>query len=403
MENINSWKDNQWSNIEKTVFRLQLRIYKAATNQKFEKMYKIQKLLISSQSAKYLSIKRVTQKNAKISICKTRVKQILVYLALCPQWEVNFESESYGFRPSRSILEAVEAIRLETFKTPKWLVNTKILKSFDQLNTDYLLEKCNTFPELYQQIQLWLKEGIFASFSDPLFSLLVNIGLHGLGEYMYTSIETFNEYSFNNLKSIYYATNLVIIHPNKKVLQKFKDVILDFLEPIGLELNLKKTQIINTLSPGFIFLGFNIVQRIKFKKQQKLVRKPESNLQYITIITPSKDNLKKYKKQIRNHIQHYRGATQERLIQKLNLVIKNWALAQCNYISNQTFQALDQFMFLHLWKWVKRRHPMMSNYKLKKKYWHRVRKKNWVFGIKTNGKITLPLKVHSKIPIRVLK
>jgi RNA-directed DNA polymerase len=52
MENINSWKDIQWKNIEKRVFRLQLRIFKAAANQELEKMYKLQKLLISSKSAK---------------------------------------------------------------------------------------------------------------------------------------------------------------------------------------------------------------------------------------------------------------------------------------------------------------------------------------------------------------
>ena len=52
MENINSWKDIQWKTIEERVFRLQLRIYKAATQNEMEKVYKLQKLLISSSSAK---------------------------------------------------------------------------------------------------------------------------------------------------------------------------------------------------------------------------------------------------------------------------------------------------------------------------------------------------------------
>ena len=43
MANINSWKDIRWETIEETVFRLQLRIYKAATNGELEKMYKLQK------------------------------------------------------------------------------------------------------------------------------------------------------------------------------------------------------------------------------------------------------------------------------------------------------------------------------------------------------------------------
>ena len=63
MENINSWKDIQWSTVEQKVFRLQLRIYKAAANQELEKVYKLQKLLTSSKYAKYLAVRRVTQDN----------------------------------------------------------------------------------------------------------------------------------------------------------------------------------------------------------------------------------------------------------------------------------------------------------------------------------------------------
>ena len=116
MENINSWKNIHWFDIEKNVFRLQHRIYKAAMNQEFQKMHKIQKLLLSSQSAKYLSVKRVTQNNdnrrtfslrdAKknqalipLLTIKDRSKQMLTYLALCPQWEADFELENYIFRP----------------------------------------------------------------------------------------------------------------------------------------------------------------------------------------------------------------------------------------------------------------------------------------------------------------
>lgn len=63
MEIINSWNDIHWQAIEKRIFHLQLRIFKASMNQEWEKMYKLQKLLISSKFAKYLSVRRVTQDN----------------------------------------------------------------------------------------------------------------------------------------------------------------------------------------------------------------------------------------------------------------------------------------------------------------------------------------------------
>lgn len=420
MKNINSWKDNHCSIIEKNVFRLQLRIYKAATNQEFEKMHKTQKLLISSQSAKYLSLKmiRQTRSNSNLRTFKSksrenqhtrfiltienRSKQILTYLALYPQWKVEFEAENSGFKPEKSELQIIENIFLGISRNPKWVLNGEILNSFDQIDHKYLLNKCNTFPELYQQIEIYLKAGIldgkkdiFSDLDNPLSCLLVNIALHGLKKYIdkYIKIRSGNS---DSLTFVRYATDFVLLHPDKKVLKNVKSLIIKFLKPIRLRLNSKKTQITHTLPPGFTFLDFNIFQQIKWVR----LKKSESNLQFVTLIIPSKNSLKKHKSEIRQLIRRYRGASQERLLQKLNPVIRNWALSKSTQMSCKTFQALDQFVIFHLWKWVKRRHPLMSNYKLKKKYWHQVRTKKWVFGVKTNDKIILQLQLHSKILVK---
>lgn len=413
MENINSWKDIHWSAIEKNVFRLQLRIYKAAVNQEFKKMYKIQKLLLSSQSAKYLSVKRVTTRKNQglipILTIKDRSKQMLTYLALCPQWEAEFEAENYIFRPRRSKLDTIEAIFFEIFRKSKWVLNAEIFKSFDQNNHEYILEKCRTFPELSQKIRVYLKSGIldskkyiFSELNTPLSCLLLKILLHGLGKVIETYIKTVNG-QCSSLKFIYYINNFVVLYPDPKVLKNIKKIIFKFLEPIGFELNSKKTRLTHILTPGFTVLGFNIFHQTKWVKVQKLVRNCYSNLQFISRIIPSRESLKKHKLQIREIIQRYRGASQERLIQKLNPVILNWGLAKRTQMSGKTFQSLDQFVFLHLWKWVKSRHPMMSNYKLKKKYWHQVGTKNWFFSVKTKSEIMFQLQLHSKIPIKFIR
>lgn len=430
MENINSWKDIHWCAIEKNVFRLQLRIYKAAVNQEFKKMQKIQKLLLSSQSAKYLSIKRVTHNNAtrstfslkysktksrnnqgliSISTIKDRSKQMLIYLVLCPQWEAEFESENSIFRPRRSKLDSIETIFFEISRNPKWLLNVEISKSFEQINNDYILEKCKIFPELSQKIRVYLKSGIldgqkyiFSELDTPLSCLLLNILLHGLGKRIEAYIKTVNG-QCPSLNFIYYTNNFVVLYPDQKVLKNVKKIILKFLESIGFEGNAKKTRLNHTLTPGFTFLGFNIFHQTKWVRVQKVVRNYYSNLQFISIIIPSRESLKKHKLQIREIIHRYRGASQELLIQKLNPVIVNWGLSKRIQMSSKTFQSLDQFVFLHLWKWVKSRHPMMSNYKLKKKYWHNVGMKNWVFAVKSKSEIILQLQLHSKIPIKFIR
>lgn len=461
MENINSWKDIQWSIVEQKVFRLQLRIYKAALNQEWEKMYKLQNLLINSMMAKYLAVRRVTQDNAgkntdgvdnlliksssekfelanrlkldgkssrirrtdispadgrQRSLClptiEDRAKQMLASLALNPQWEAQFEAQSYWFHP----LDAIETVLLGISNKPKWVFNATISNCFERINYTYLLDKCKTYPKMRKQIRAWLKGGILDGdfYALPEMSthqveiistLLVNIALHGLQSRLKEHIHRLEENCFKNsqaLTYVRYANDFVLMYPDKKVLENLLEVIQEFLKPIGLELNNKQPLMVHTFqSSGFTFLGFDIIQKPNWAQKRKAVSKRESTQKFITLITPSKEEIKRHKLKIRECIRRYRGLNQERLIQTLNPIIRSWALSKCTKFSSKTFQALDQYVFIHLWKWARKRHPKMSKSKLKDKYWHQVRSRNWVFGIKNkDGQINIQLQHHSKIKIK---
>ena len=426
MATINSWKDIRWVPIEEKVFRLQLRIYKAAANGELEKMYKLQKLLISSKSARYLSVRKVTQQNSGkvdniriktssdkfalaeqltldgkssdikrtyinspdgkqrplgIPTIKDRSKQMLAYLALCPQWEASFEAASYGFRPSRSVQDAMDGIA----RKPKWVLDADISKCFDQINHQYLLEKCNTFPKMQKQIRAWLKAGIldgddyaFLEMGGIISPLLDNIALHDIRQEINTYINSLGGHRPNNKQAfpyVRYADDFVFMHPDKKVI----DVVQKFLESIRLEFQPDKTRLIHTLNSddGFPFLDFDIVQKEKRLRQ-----------------------VKRHRIKLKDVIQRYRGISQERLIQKLNPIIRGWALSKRTQLSSKTCQAMDQYVYLHLWKWARKRHPKMSRYKLKEKYWHQVGSRNWVFGMKYDDTVLLQLQMHSKITIK---
>ena len=464
MENINSWEDIRWRDIEKRIFHLQVRIFKAASDQKLEKMYKLQKLLISSKYAKYLSVKKVTEKNyaknipeinrilisnpsekfrlanklildgksnpifkvyvsypnlkyrpLRILTIEERAKQMLAYLALCPQWEAQFESNSYGFRPNSSICDVMRIIYLSISTKPKWVLSINILKCFKQINHKYLLEKCNTFPKMKQQIRAWLKSGIlngeefiFPEMRFPqggvILPLLVNIALHGLQDKLYIHIRNnYGQKYQQSLKFIRYLDNFVLIDSKKETLEDLKYIIQQFLEPIGLKLDPMKTRIVHTLEhtenwpPGFSFLGFDIIQRQKKYKQFKNT-KYEQN--FITLVTPSKEEVQLYKVKIRKIIRSHKGASQEKLIRVLNPIIKEWSNSKRSQTASNTFQAIDAYILIHLWKWARKRHPKMSNIKLKNKYWHQVENQNWIFGIKKNNNITIRLQLHSKILIK---
>lgn len=59
-----SWKNLPWKQFQKTLFRLQKRVYKAVRAGDKRKARSLQKLILKSQAAKLLAIRQVTQLNA---------------------------------------------------------------------------------------------------------------------------------------------------------------------------------------------------------------------------------------------------------------------------------------------------------------------------------------------------
>jgi RNA-directed DNA polymerase len=240
---VQEWRDIPWAKVERHVHRLQRRIYRASQRGDRKLVHRLQRLLMSSWSAKCLAVRRVTQDNqgkktagvdglaglepeerlvlastlnldAKpqptrrvwipkpgtdeqrplgIPTISDRARQALVKLALEPEWEARFEPNSYGFRPGRSCHDAVAAIFTGIRLQPKYVLDADIAKCFDRINHEALLDKVNTFPRLRRVLRAWLKAGVLDG--DTLFPteqgtpqggvispLLANIALHGLEE-----------------------------------------------------------------------------------------------------------------------------------------------------------------------------------------------------------------------------
>lgn len=154
------WKHLPWKSIELYVHKLQMKIYSSSSLNDKKRTHKIQQMLTQSYFAKLLAIRKGTQDNkgkkiagidgklaltpterlqlantlklgnkadkirrvwipkprdksqrlVNISTRKDRATQALLLLALEPEWEAQFEPNSYGFRPGRSAHDAREAI-----------------------------------------------------------------------------------------------------------------------------------------------------------------------------------------------------------------------------------------------------------------------------------------------------
>ncbi|MEI7837130.1 MAG: group II intron reverse transcriptase/maturase [Planctomycetota bacterium] len=238
------WNTIDWRTLERSVFKLQKRIYQAAGRNDTTAVHQLQRLLIKSKAAALLAVRRVAQVNRGkrtagvdgvasltntqkltlaheimanplppeaqpvrrvwipkpgkdekrplgIPVMADRARQALAKMALEPEWEAKFEPNSYGFRPGRSCHDAVEAIFSAIQQAQKYVLDADIAKCFDRIDQQALLDKLGTFPTLRRAIKVWLKAGIMdggklfpvdegTPQGGVISPLLANIALHGL-------------------------------------------------------------------------------------------------------------------------------------------------------------------------------------------------------------------------------
>jgi RNA-directed DNA polymerase len=235
------WKNLPWRKLERKVFKLQKRIYQAASRGDAKVVHRLQRLVMKSWSAKCLAVRKVTQDNQgkhtagvdgiksltpvqRINLVKRlrpetkpsplrrvwipkpgteekrplsiatlhdRASQTLAKFALEPEWEAKFEPNSYGFRPGRSCQDAIDEIFLSINKRPKYILDADIAKCFDRINQSKLLEKLATYPKLRRMVKAWLEAGVMdggelfptiegVHQGGPISPLLANVALHGL-------------------------------------------------------------------------------------------------------------------------------------------------------------------------------------------------------------------------------
>src|SRR5258708_37021019 len=175
-----AWNQLPWRKLEKHCFRIQKRDYRVSQRGKTRAVHKLQKLLMKSEAARLLAVRRVTQdkqgkKTAGVDGVKAvkpkarlvmatqihpkhwkhqtprpvrrvwipkpgkaeqrplgippmieRCKQALTKMALEPEWEAKFEPNSCGFRPGRSCHHAREPIFIAIRSKPKYVFNANI-------------------------------------------------------------------------------------------------------------------------------------------------------------------------------------------------------------------------------------------------------------------------------------
>jgi RNA-directed DNA polymerase len=355
---IEDWQVLPWKQFQRNVYRLQKRIYQAAQRGDWKRVHNLQRLLLRSWSARCLAVRQVTQDNrgkrtpgvdgvasltpperlalAKklchltdwranvirrvyipkasnpnelrglgIPVMADRACQALIKQAIEPEWEAQFEANSYGFRPGRSIHDAIEAIFNHIRLKPKAVFDGDIEKCFDKIDREALLDKIHSPQMVKRLIRAWLEAGImddgqrlYPEAGTPqggvISPLLANIALHGFEQ---TIVNVSKKY---RVAVVRYADDFVILCEDLETLKQAIAKAEEWLVGMGLNIKASKSRITHTLNEyegnvGFDFLGFHIQQYHVGKYRS---HKRQSG--YKTIIQPSRKAIQRHTESARN-------------------------------------------------------------------------------------------------------
>ncbi len=288
--------------------------------------------------------------------------------ALEPCWEARFESNSYGFRPGRSIHDAVKHcwLFLKGNGRRPWVLDADIRSAFDKISHEHIMRELGPIPgrELIRQ---WLKAGyveaeIFHATESGtpqgglISPCLLNIALNGLQQKLGSA--------FGYVR---YADDLVVCSSSREQAEAAQSTIQEWLKPRGLELHPEKTKIVH-INDGFNFLSFSF-RRYRGK----------------CLFKPQKDKVLTFLSRLRLWLNKHKQATTENVIRHLNPIIRGWANHYKHAVSKAVFSYVSHEIWKMLWKWCLRRHKEKGKHWVRKKYfgshW------SWRFQAKTKGEI----------------
>jgi RNA-directed DNA polymerase len=359
------WKSFKWKKFQKTLFRLQRRIYKAVREGDTRKARSLQKLILKSQAARLLAIRQVTQLNAgkktagidgkkslsfeerfslanelcqhntnwkhkglraipipkkdgtirmlKVPTIGDRAWQCLAKYALEPAHEATFHAKSYGFRTGRSAHDAQKLIFLNLSSRAngvnKRVIELDIEKCFDRINHSAIMDNLISPAGLKLGIFRCLKAGTNIGFPDQgtpqggvISPLLANIALNGI-ESLHKSKDSRGKITE---PSIRYADDMVIILKPEEDAEAILTQIREFLAERGMNVSERKTKLTAT-TDGFDFLGWNF----KIQKNGKFR------------CVPSADNFKTFRKKVKSIVNNSNYGAKVKA-EKLAPIVRGW-------------------------------------------------------------------------------
>ncbi|MEU5307084.1 group II intron reverse transcriptase/maturase [Streptomyces noursei] len=309
-----------------------------------------------------------------------RVAQTVVarHLAVCV--EPVFHEDSYGYRPNRSALDAVETCRRRCWKD-NWVIDLDIQKFFDSVRWDLVVKAVEAHSDavwvkLY--VQRWLEaplqlpDGTLQKRSrgtpqgSAVSPVLANLFMHYAFD-MWLA-RTHPDVTFER-----YADDAVVHCVNIRQARRVLAGLTDRMEEVGLRLHPDKTRIVylkdgrrrgSYENTSFTFLGFT------FRARGARNRHGENFTSFLPAI--SKDAQKKISREVRSWRLHRKTQfTFTELAQRINPVVRGWMQyfgAFCRSVLYPLLQRINAYLL----RWVRRKYKRLRTFKKAHRCWKRV-------------------------------
>lgn len=253
---------------------------------------KLAKLLAELQSGIYQAqpcrVVSIPKKNGKMRLLaipnvRDRVVQTAISQLLTPYFESHFERCSFGYRPGRSYLQAVDHIKMFRDQGYHYVLDADIRQYFDEINRPMLMAQladylpCPVLKQLIadsfdamqvcQQQVLWGQEvGCGLPQGSPLSPVLANLYLDPLDEALLAS----------GFKVIRYADDFVVLCKSMDATARALATTREVLTNLMLCFNEDKTRVTD-FDSGFVFLGHYFIDQLAepLNQQAGELSKPE--------------------------------------------------------------------------------------------------------------------------------
>lgn len=301
-----------------------------------------------------------------IPTIKDRVAQQACKMVIEPIWEADFDGSSHGFRPKRSSAGAVTEIKQNLKSGMHGVYDADLSKYFDTIPHDKLeaaLKERITDPRLLHLIKLWLKapiveeDGTYTGGKSNkkgtpqggvISPLLANIYMNLLDRIVNRPDGYFDK---QGIRMIRYADDFILM--SKHISQEAIIRLHNYLDRMGLVINIEKSKQVKAREASFEFLGF------AFRYDRSVLYEGSR----FWNVLPRPKSQKKVRQTVNARLKSISHYPAEAVVAELNPVIRGWMnyyrIDKVSY-TQVAFKKLDDYLRARLDRFYQRKSQRKS-------------------------------------------